>query len=114
MKIKGNAKVDFFEWIKSEYDFTEKTFNELYPMNLKESFLEEWLDSVGYYVSVGPHIGGGADVYYAKVIYRMENFIDTWCNIENKKYQPSVFYFDNRHEATQQAINKAIEIYNNR
>lgn len=114
MKITGKARKYFFLWLYQEYDFTRITFNELYPVNLKESLIIEWLDSVGYHVMVEPHIGGGDDVYYAKVIYRMENSLDTWCNIENKKYQPSVFYFDNRHKATQQAINKAIEIYNNR
>lgn len=124
MKITGKAGVDFYSWLLNEgneiikngsieYDFYYMC-KYMLPENMVCAKIVEWLDTVGLHISVEPHIGGGADVYYAKVIYMMENFIDTWCNIENKEYQPSVFYFDNRHEATKQAINKAIEIYNNR
>lgn len=102
MKITGKAKVDFFEWINSEYDFTENEFNELYPVNLKESLIVEWLDSVGIYIEVGA-ICRNWDVQYDYNI--QEN---------NTLNGMNGHTFATRHEATQQAINKAIEIYNNR
>jgi len=68
---------------------------------------------VGLYINIDPHIGGGTDVYFAKVIYRMQdNFIDTWTDVLNQNGEPE--YFGNRNEATEQAIIKANEIYNDK
>ena len=102
MKITGKAKEDFFLWLYQEYDFTRITFNELYPVNLKESLIIEWLDSVGIYIEVGAICIYG----YARYDYNIQE--------NNTLNGMSGHTFSTRHEATQQAINKAIEIYNNR
>lgn len=111
MLLTGKAKKDFLVWLYSEYDFTEKTFNELYPENLKEWFTIQWLDIEEIHIHIEPHIGGGCDVYYPYVMYwkGRNTFNDAIDNLDSQ-----YLCFSTRTEATKQAIIKANHTYNNR
>lgn len=105
MLLTGKAKKNFLVWLYSEYDFTEKTFNELYPENLKEWFIIQWFDSIGIYIgSVG-------------TINEISNRTVYQSNIELIDNDRSYFYlggFSSRSLSIQQAIIKANELYNQR
>lgn len=117
MILTGRAEAHFWYWIDNS-----KRYNSVFRQLIRRwkdhvlihGLIVEWLDGVGYHVTIQPHIGGGADVYYAKVIYRDSNFIDTWDDVENTDYNPTELYFSTRQEATKQAILKANHIYNER
>ena|SRR5690606_11103130 len=122
MILTGKAKADFEIWLLKdgnevindgtiEYDLYYMC-KYMIPQNMVFYKIIEWFDSVGYHIGIEPHIGGGADVYYAKIVYRMDNFIDTWLDVENTIYSPIELHFESRKEATKQAIIKANELYN--
>lgn len=121
MILTGRAKEDFLKWFDNysqEHHHKEWLENDLYldevylPSTILHALIIEWFDSVGYHIGIDPHIGGGVDVYYAKIVYRMPNFIDTWVYVENTMYNPIELHFESRQQATKQAILKANEIYN--
>lgn len=109
MLLTGKCKEDFLKW-----SILNRSIIVDYHENHIISDIIEWFDSVGIYIGIEPYIGGGEDVYYAKIVYRMmtNNFIDTWVDVENTMYSPIELYFSNRREATKQAIIKASQIYN--
>lgn len=112
MELTGNAYWAFRNWLFDTHGIKPKFIGDLGD-RLFESYLIDWLDSEELYIMIEPHIGGGADVYYAKVIYRMQdNFIDTWSDVLNEQGEPE--YFSTRHQATQEAIKKAVYLYNER
>lgn len=130
MILTGKAKEDFEKWYFENQCQSNISFEELMPHHkldiygwlysqsdtMVNAFVIDWLDTVGFHVMVEPHIGGGADVYFAKVIYRRaDNFIDTWVDIQNDAYSdPDDNHFSSRQEATKAAIEKANSIYNQR
>lgn len=97
MLLTGKAKKDFLVWLYSEYDFTEKTFNELYPENLKEWFIIKWFDSAEIYIDVFWSFG---DFEFSIHTDNERNCLSVLCN--------------SRQEATKYAILKANHTYNNR
>lgn len=112
MILTGKSASDFDRWLfynrfaqrHDTFSFVKHALDGKLLVNL----YVEWLDTVGFHVMVEPHIGGGADVYYAKVIYRNKQFIDTWEDIGGGEPQ----YFTDRFGATTEAIKKANELYN--
>lgn len=112
MKITGKAKVDFEHWLLREGNEIIKDGSieyDLYymckymiPENMVCAKIIEWLDSVGIYIEVGAICIDG----HAQYDYNIQE--------NNTLNGMNGHTFATRHEATQQAINKAIEIYNNR
>lgn len=62
----------------------------------------EWLDSVDVFVEVGLYPNEDGDIYFSGVIFGR---LGGWDDRE---------YYDTRQQATEKAIEKAIEIYNER
>ena len=110
MELTGKTKETF---LKHSIGKEIALFEAMLPI-YQHALIIEWLDSVGYHIGIEPHIGGGADVYYAKVIYRMPNFIDTWEDVKNTHYSPEELYFSTRQQATEKAIERAVELFNER
>lgn len=112
MKITGNAEVDFYYWLLKEGNEIIKNgsieydlyymFKYMIPENMVCTKIIEWLDSVGIYIEVGAICIDG----HAQYDYNIQE--------NNTLNGMDCHTFSTRHEATQQAINKAIEIYNNR
>lgn len=112
MELRGNAKEAFNDYceqnldknlytLSREFGESEYTtwdiFEEL-PIQMQYSFIIEWLDSVCIYVSVEPSIPIGWE--------NPDCFIFRVCTDTNR------LKFPNRQQATEKAIEKAIEIYN--
>lgn len=102
MILTGKAKDDFLKWVALNRNILAD-----YHENHVISDMVDWLDSVGLYINITPHIGGGADVFYSELIWRDENFIDRYEEINFGEH------LNTRQEAYKQAIIKATEIYNN-
>lgn len=113
MKITGKAKEDFERWylakLRNRDDIVGRYFdNSLLNYfwsagdTMIQAFIVEWLDSVGIYIEVGAICIDG----HAQYDYNIQE--------NNTLNGMNGHTFSTRHEATQQAINKAIEIYNNR
>jgi len=97
--MNGKAKIDFTEWL--EEDLNLKLYNvDSDPIYLN-ALIIEWLDSVGIYIEIG-----GAD-------YRG---IEFWYNIQERKTinGNNGEYFSTRQEATEKAIETAVNTYNNK
>lgn len=106
MELTGLAKEEFRKHMKLQG----------LSLGLQEKFMNteiiEWLDTIGMYISIDPHLGGGNPVFYPSVEFRDDEFIDafeypTWDD-------GSQYYTPSRQEATTAAITKANEIYNER
>lgn len=97
MILTDKAKDDFLTWMYSEYDFSEKQFNEIYPTNLKESLIIEWFDSVGIYICIDSH--------YKNFGYKIQDK-------GNVVLYDHMFAIQSRQEATKQAILTANKLYN--
>lgn len=106
MILTGKCKDDFLKWCRQDANWIQ-TYEDIFLFAL----IIDWFDTVSYHMAIEPHIGGGDDVYYSKVIYRLPNFIDTWHNVENP-YFIGEYHFPNRNEATTEAIKQANKLYN--
>jgi len=93
MILTGKAKQEFLKWVYSEYDFTEKSFNEIYPKNLKEYFIILWLDSVDIHLTITKTELGFHYNFNNRIFIRDNNF-------------------KSRLEATEKGIQTASAIYN--
>lgn len=110
MILTGLAKEDFLSWYGTgEHYFTTT----LKPIEQYANIIG-WLDSVDIHTEIEPNLGGGAVVYYSKVHYRNEEFIDKWDDVQNLNYSPIIYYFNTRQQATEAAIKLANQIYNNK
>lgn len=93
--LTGKAKVAFLKWLRSNYPLGASV---LEWNTIREQFLHsliiDCLDSSGIYVLVTDFDGE-----------------DWWCEVNG--YKASLLG-ETRHQATQEAIKKAVEIYNNR
>lgn len=98
--LTGKALKSFKAYIKKENGWTSKDFTEHYKCQGNNKYtcadIVDWLDSVGIYISICKHDK-------SRFAYWFDDNIDSTIRFE-----------DSRHEATQEAIKKAVEIYNNR
>ena len=98
--MEGKAKEAFEKWFEKEY----RTFTTSYAENvdkINNHIILEWLDSVGIYISIST-LG-----------------LQSWFKYEIQAFYPltrmeSFAFYRTRQEATEAAIKKAVEIYNNR
>ena len=116
MTLTGKAKQDFEDWYTARTP-SAHTLLLVHFYNKGEieqfAWYIEWFDSVELFINIEPHIGGGACVFFARVSYWLPNGIDTIIhNVTNYNYD-NILYFSTRQEATEAAIIKANEIYNN-
>lgn len=115
--LTGKAKEDFEKGIIDILitKYNEKITDEkraidwIYDANdlILFAHIMEWFDSVGLHIMIEPYLGGGQVVFYFKVIYRDEWYIDTWYSSVDDDVCLST-----RQEAAKDAIEKANEIYN--
>lgn len=96
MLLTGKCKEDFLIHLKETRRCNEKSFSE-FPAIFEDALIIEWLDSVGIYVTILPCI---------------DKTFDSYVTINKKRIEVSQFN-ETRSEATQKAILKANEIYNN-
>ena len=91
--MNGQAKIDFF----SKYNYNDFSFNILLPI-FKHALIIEFFDNVGIYINISTST--------FKISQREFNF-------EIKDNDCKGYGYLTRHEATEKAIEKAVEIYNN-
>lgn len=119
--LSGKAKEDFEIYCVSEirkmdgigdrfFDHTILSEFEKFPLAFKSSLVIEWFDSVGFYIKIYPHLGGGQIVFYPSFIYRDERHID---NERNVLFDNGELYYSlTRQQAITEVVKKANEIYN--
>lgn len=105
--ITGKALKAFKTYIKKENCWTSQDFNEHYKCQGNNKYtcadIVDWLDSVGIYVETGVYsCEKDGNIYFSGSFFGK---LGGW---------DSGNFFDYRHQATQEAIKKAVEIYNNR
>jgi len=123
--LTGKAKIDFYEYLLNGIDFSNsekemirfqksiriKLFNS-YEDIVQHALIIEWLDEQEIFIKINPYIGGGAVAFYPTIVYRNEQFIDCFDDLEDE--QGSLLYFGKRSEAVEIAIKSAVEIYNSK
>ena len=95
MILTDKAKEDFKEWVFENYYFQD--LNVLYPLHLIDTLIIEFFDSVGVYIGVY------SATNYSQYLMFEISINDYWIGEE-----------ENRQQATEQAIKKANDIYNER
>lgn len=90
------AKIDFFEWLYSEYDYSKKEFVQLYPKTLGVSLIIEWFDTVKININISYVYPLGYFNYF----------------IHKGHWTVNETAIDNRYNATKKAIIRANKIYN--
>lgn len=102
--ITDKALKAFKAYIKKENGWTSQDFTEHYKCQGNDKYtcadIIDWLDSVGIYIYIEPSIPIG----YEKpdcFLFRVNN-------------ETNRMKFTTRHQATQSAIKKAVEIFNSR
>ena len=93
MILNGKAKEDFKEWVFENYYFQD--LNVLYPLHLVDTLIIEWFDSIGIYIGVYPN--------------NMSSYLSFEMSINDDWIGEEL----TRQEATQEAIIKANDLYNN-
>ena len=100
MILTGKAKEDFLEYYNNhsiKYLLSWTDFDDL-PLVVKNALIIEWFDSVGIYINI-------ENLYYQSWwYYKVKKCPDTY---------KQVIMQNTRQEATEEAIKKANEIYNN-
>lgn len=94
--MNGQAKLDFEKWLEDKYNLDSIEWND-FNTTCRNALKIEWFDSVNIIV-------------YNYCI--KDNFQTIWSYSIKGKYE-SQFKFKTRQEATEKAIEKAVEIYNN-
>ncbi|WP_407498845.1 hypothetical protein [Elizabethkingia anophelis] len=117
--MEGKANEMFLDWITSKYFFKDKKYSDLniYQKGdigeflrftiTKHAYILEWLDSVGIYI-------------FTKRLTMLLEFKEWYfiitnsdgVHLNNHVSQESRILKDSRQEATEAAIKKAVEIYN--
>lgn len=97
MILTGKAKEDFFLFIKENRRCSEKSFRE-FPEIFEDALIIEWFDSVGIYIEIGKD-----QINFLYIVHKGDY----------KKAHFKCGGFDTRPEATEEAIKKANEIYEN-
>lgn len=117
--LNGKAKQDFLDYYWKNYigktrflnqkSETEEFFNSLYP-TLKTTLIIDFFDSIGFYIKIYPHLGGGQIVFYPSFIYRDEKYNE---NERNVLFDNGELYYSLiRQEAVFEAVKKANDVYN--
>lgn len=103
--LTSKAKIEFEKWFNNEYPELACDYNGNFnmPDTLYNALIIEWFDSIGITVDVMPILNNPLKF--------MPNTF--WLEKEYSMSEEEPEYFDNRQEATQKAIEKACEIYNN-
>ncbi len=99
MKLTGKALEDFTQWNSNKQFDMMLPFE--YPTYLN-ALIIEWFDSVGIYIHIQPTELGDSLEFKAKV------------NEEDVCFGYGFLFFETRQQATEQAIIKANDIYNER
>ena len=107
MKLTDEAKIDFLEYYWSKYigksrfynqkEETEDFFNYLYPI-FQNALIIEWFDSIGIYITIKNKFGQNKQ---ARIF---------WYSLNKGEKNNDVYL--SRSEATNKAIEKANQIYN--
>ena len=95
MILTDKAKDDFKEWVFENYYFQD--LNVLYPLHLIDTLIIEFFDSVGIYI----------EIHYSRILG--DKFL---CIVNTEANYNLTSYQDSRQQATEQAIKKANDIYN--
>jgi len=100
--MNGKAKIDFDLWNKYPNAFS------VMPKSCQNALIIEWLDSVGVTVIIVP---------YATIFNLCEDLVGmdgTWSAFvyDGKKWKSDLVDLKNRQEATEKAIEVAVNIYN--
>ena len=109
MMLTGKSKRTFLKWLKirvnstlHEIDNIEFWFN-LQDESFKITLIIEWFDSVGIYIIISPSDNPNNWFYTILGEDILSPFYQMYQSLDD---------FENREEATEQAIKKANEIYN--
>ncbi|AQX09836.1 hypothetical protein [Elizabethkingia ursingii] len=94
--MEGKAKEAFDAWFEKEYRY----FTTVNSENVDNRIIVEWLDSVAIIIEIGIH-------------QRIRD-LNMWRGKINNILFDDLEYKVSRQEATEAAIKKAVEIYNNR
>ena len=109
MILTGKAKEDFNRWINNNGYHDEVIYN-----SVINALIIEWLDSVGIYVNVSPRYIDHVLKYSVGDFYAVLNFKDGSLTLNACNYNSIEDRIYSRQQATEKAIIKAIDIYNNR
>ncbi|MDV3474574.1 hypothetical protein CMU98_03055 [Elizabethkingia anophelis] len=109
--MNGKAKEAFEKWFEKEY----RTFTTSYAENvdkINNHIIVEWLDSVGILIFLKRKTVGHRDFEFDYWYFIITNIQGVHLNnfLESKHH----VIVDDRNEATEAAIKKAVEIYNAR
>jgi hypothetical protein len=101
MILTGKAKKDFIKWLYFKHNLQPyNLFNEI----IQYALIIEWFDSVGIYISIN----------YVDFYDEFKNNTGFETYVTNKGLSVKFRIVSIRQEATEQAIKKANEIYNNK
>ena len=106
MILTGKAKEDFLEYYNNhsiKYLLSWTDFDDL-PLVVKNALIIEWLDSVGIYINTT------YEEFEDIQVKKLPVLVKTWIVWVNEEL---LIDFNSRQEATDEAIKKANEIYNN-
>ena len=106
MILTGKAKEDFLEYYNNhsiKYLLSWTDFDDL-PLVVKNALIIEWFDSVGIYVNTT------YEEFEDIQVKKLPVLVKTWSVLVNEEL---LIDFNSRQEATDEAIKKANEIYNN-
>ena len=80
------------------------------PLSMQIGVIQDYADSIGIYIHIEPHIGGGDLVFYVTVTWRNKDFIDEFWIDRFDDGEPK--YYPTRDEARKAAIKAFDEIVN--
>jgi len=112
--LTGKAKQDFEMFIFRQKGTLPKGIESYNYYDLTKSYIVSdivnWFDSIGFYIKIYPHLGGGQVVFYPSFIYRDGKYNE---NERNVLFDNGELYYSiNRQDATIEVIKKANVIYN--
>ena len=90
-------------------DFELEWFSKL-PDSMKWGVQVDYVDSIGGFIHIEPHLGGGAPVFYLTITWRNKDFIDEFWSprLDNME----IAYYNTREEAMDSALSKFDELEN--
>jgi len=109
MELTGKCFEDFLSFFNSKRRGTEVGFYQL-PELFQSALIIEFFDSVGFYIEITPHLGGGQPVFYSKYILRYEDF-NTF-EMSSTFDNGDLFYSTDRNESVNAIVDKANNAYN--
>jgi len=112
--VTNKNKEQFEEWFTDNYDsefmpddkFSRYIWFIKQPFEMQIGVYEKYYDSLGYHIYIESYLGGGQNVFYPEIIWRMDNHVDTFWK---PKYDNLIEYlcFIDRNEAYVEAFKKA-------